>query len=168
MFYFIHGTSYQNFKKILKKEYIYASYYLPNKQTRLGGQITSKFIYTNIFVDNLPLNKDEKSGFGEITFIIDPIILKYKTCYFNPGWYGNINENTIIMNHNIRLVLDLVKQNYRYPLVTSHEAMFRKKISTMFVIGIICEPDLKNSVRYYLNKYGYYHVQIFNQFPTLL
>lgn len=168
MFYFFHATDFENFKNILKTKYIYASFYLPQKTTRIGGQSVSKFVFTNIYVDGLPLHKDEKAGIGPITFIIDPLILQYKTCYFNPeSWYGDIYEKTIIMNYNISLVLDLVKINYRYPLILSHEALFKKRISMKFVIGIICKPELIPTVRKYLDKYGYDNIQIFNHFPTL-
>ncbi|XWV26666.1 hypothetical protein QJ857_gp0394 [Tupanvirus soda lake] len=169
MFYFTHATTIDNFKKIISSKYIYAPYYAPFKVQGLSYIADSKFIFTNIFVDGLKLREDEKAGIGKITFIIDPLILKYKVCYVNPyGWYGYIYDKTIIMNNNIELVLDLVKQNYRYPLVTSNEALFRKSISTKFIIGIICEPELEESVRELLNEYGYEHVKIFNKFPILL
>ncbi|AUL78414.3 hypothetical protein QJ856_gp0403 [Tupanvirus deep ocean] len=169
MFYFIHATNFDNFKSILKSKHIYAPYYSPFKIKGMSAEAKSKFVFTNIFTDGLTLREDEKAGIGEITFIIDPLILKYKVCYVNPyGWYGYIYDKTIIMNKNVDLVLDLVKQNYRYPLVTSNEALFRKSISTKFIIGVICEPDLEQSVRELLNEHGYEHVKIFNKFPILL
>jgi hypothetical protein len=129
----------------------------------------SEFIFTNIYIDGLTLRDDEKMGIGEITFIIDPLILKYKICYVNPfGWFGYIYDKTIIMNNNIDLVLDLVKKNYKYPLVTSNEALFKKRISTKFIIGIICESEFEEPVRTYLDENGYEYVKIFNKFPRLV
>jgi hypothetical protein len=36
-----------------------------------------------------------------------------------------------------------------------------------FIIGIVCELEMKKSVRKYLNKYGYDRVEIFNKLPHL-
>lgn len=111
MFYFSHSTNFNNFLKIIRSSYIYAPYYAPY-QLR-GLSITtknSKYIFTNLFVNDLPLKDDDKKGFGEVSIIIDPVILKYKICYFNPGWTGGIDSKTIIMNNNIDFVLDLAKK----------------------------------------------------------
>nr|AEX63339.1 hypothetical protein mv_L1137 [Moumouvirus Monve] len=166
MLYFFHGASYESFKNIIKTKYIYASLYIDQKYLRSAYPL--KYVFTNIYVDNLPLREDEKAGFGAITFIIDPIILKYRTCYFNIGWDGDINKNTIIMNNNVDEVLDIIRNRYRYPYITTHEALFRKRISIKFVTGVICEEKYQNDVRKYLDKHKLFHVKIFNKFPKLI
>lgn len=37
-----------------------------------------------------------------------------------------------------------------------------------FVIGVICSKKDKNIVTYYLKKYGYANLKIFNKFPSLI
>lgn len=168
MFYFSHSTNFNNFRKIIRSSYIYAPYYAPY-QLR-GLSITtknSKYIFTNLFVNDLPLKDDEKKGFGEVSIIIDPVILKYKICYFNPGWTGGIDSKTIIMNNNIDFVLDLAKKNYRYPYLLANEALFNKKISTKFIIGIVCRKKYKYEVREILDKYRLYYVKIFDHYPNI-
>ena len=133
MFYFFHATSIKSFKNILKSKYIQASIHLDTKYLKTTYPL--KYVFTNIYEDGLPLEPDEKQGLGEITIIIDPIILKYKLCYFNLGWQGDI-DNSIIMNYHVDEVLDLVKANYKYPFILTHETLFRNRISTKFIIGI--------------------------------
>jgi hypothetical protein len=170
MFYFFHATTIENFKNIIESGYIYSSKYSPFEVYGMTTETkTSKYVFANIYVDGLPLKEDEKMGIGKITLIIDPIILKYKICYVNPfGWYGNEYDKTIIMNNNVDLVLALIKKNYKYPLVTSHEALFKKKISAKFIIGIICDAKYQELVRKILDNNNYDYVQIFNKFPKLI
>lgn len=167
MYYFFHATDNERFINILKKEYIYASKYLPKKYLRLSGRNAHEYVYTNIFIGGLPLRADEKAGIGSITLIIDPLILKYKVAYFNKGWNAKIKKDTIIMNDNVIEVLNYLKNNYSYPYILTHEVLFKKRISIKFVIGIICEPDIEDHIRRNLNKYGYSHIKIFNKFPSL-
>ncbi len=128
MFYFAHSTNFDNFRKIIESRYIYAPYYAPYELHGLSSKVNrSKYIFTNIFLNDLPLKDDERKGFGDISIIINPNILKYKTCYFNVGWYGHVYDKTIIMNDNIQLVLDLARKNYRYPYLLANEALFKKK-----------------------------------------
>lgn len=167
MYYFFHGTSFESFKNIIKTKYILASFYLKKNQKKyIRMNNKSKFVFTNIYVDGLPLQSSEKGGLGSITFIINPVILKYKKCYFNNGWLANI-DNSIIINNNIDNVIEYLKHNYKYPYIMTHEALFEKSISMNFVIGIICNDEYKNEVKKYLKKYGYQHIKIFNKFPTL-
>ncbi|XWV26664.1 hypothetical protein QJ857_gp0396 [Tupanvirus soda lake] len=169
MFYFIHATTIDNFKKIISSKYIYAPYYAPFKVQGLSYVAYTKFVFTNLFLNEFPLREDEHAGTGQITLIIDPLILKYKKCYVNPyGWVGGIYDRTIVMNNNVDLVLDLVKKNYRFPLVTSNEALFRKNISTKFIIGVICKPEYDDIVQKYLDENDLSYVKIFRQFPVLL
>lgn len=171
MFYFFHGTSLKSFKNILKTKYIYASKYIDEKNLEYVPPdkcYLHEYVFTNIYVDDLPLRKDETKGYRIITLIIDPIILKYQTCYFNDNWSSDIDDHTIIMNDNINKVLDIVKNNYSYPYIMTHEALFKKRISMKFVTGIICENILEDKVRKYLDKYGYATIKIFNKFPTLV
>lgn len=169
MFYFIHATTMDNFKKILESGYIYAPKYAPFEIQGLSGiQSDSDFVFTNVFTDGLHLKWDEKMGIGRVTIIIDPLILKYKICFFNPQWYGYLYKETIIMNDNVDEVLNLVKKNYRYPFVTSHEALFWKSISIKFMIGAICEKKYQPQVRNVMDENGYNDIPIFNNFPRLV
>lgn len=168
MFYFFYGTDLESFKNIIRMKNIYASYYLQNKFKKYIRMIVSKYIFTNIYIDGLPLNDNENKGLGKITFIIDPNILDYKKCYFNKGWISDINDKTIVMNNNINYVINYLKTHYTYPYILTHEALFKKNISICFIIGIICDKELENSVRKYLNKYGYIKIKIFNKFPTFI
>ena len=127
----------------------------------------SKYVFTNIYVDHLPLKYDEMAGLGQIALIIDPIILKYKKCYVNFGWSGNINEHTLIMNDvNLGFILNCLETNYKYPYILTHEALFKKKISIKFINCIVCDKHNEILVRNILDKFGY-DIQIFNKFPTL-
>lgn len=127
MYYFFHSTTLESFENILKTGYIFASFYLDYKQKKyIRMNPDSKYVFTNIYVDGLPLKKDEKAGLGRITFIIDPIILKYKKCYFNKGWFADVKENSILMNDNVDYVLNYLQHNYRYPYILTHEALFKK------------------------------------------
>jgi hypothetical protein len=129
MYYFFHGTSLDSFENILKENNIFASYYLGKKQKKyIRMNPESKYVFTNIYVNGLPLRKDEKAGFGRITFIIDPIVLKYVKCYFNDGWYGNVNKNSILMNYkNIDYILEHLKKIIVI-LIFSHMKLYLKKI----------------------------------------
>lgn len=166
MFYFFHGTSMEAFENILKEKYMYSSKYLNKVAPKyVRTNIDIDYVFTNIYTNDIPLKEDEKSGFGPITLIIDPIILKYKKCYLNEYWVGDINSRTIIMNNNIPLVLNKVKELYRYPLVTTHEALFKNRISMRYVTGVIYEKNDKNKIRKLLDKYGYQRIKIFKEFP---
>lgn len=164
MFYFFHGTTMKSLKNILKTGYILPSSNLESKYLRTAYPL--KYIYTNIYTNGIPLKKDQTTGFGQITLIISPEILNYKTCYFNIGWMADINKNTIIMNNNIDRVLKLLKINYKYPYILTHEALFKEKISVKFV-GIVCVKKDELIVRKMLNKYNY-KINIYNKFPKLL
>lgn len=169
MYYFFHGTTFESFKQIIKHKHIYASFYLPHKLKKfIRMSPDTKYVYTNIFMEGLPLRDDERAGHGEITFIIDPLILKYKTGYLNKsGWAYSI-DNSIIINDNIDYALQYIKEHYKYPHVFTHEVLFKKSISIKFIIGIICEPPLQDKVRQYLNIHGYDRIKIFNKFPVLI
>lgn len=166
MYYFFHGTTVTAFKNILKDGYIYASKYLNQEQIRMISN--SKFIFTNIYIDGLPLQSDEKMGLGEVTLLIDPIILKYKKCYVNFGWLSNIKDAIVFNDTTEEYILNKIKNNYQYPYILTHEALFKKRISMDFVIGIICSKQIESSIKKYLSKYGYTHLRIFHHFPTLL
>lgn len=167
-FYFTHSTDFNQFKKILKTNYIYASYYLPKNSSRFCGPNISKYVFTNIYVNNLPLRDDDKFGIGPIIFIIDPLILKYRICYLNFGWLGDIYKNkTIILNDNIDYAIKYLQTNYKYPYVLTNETLFKKRISLKFFIGIVCKPELEEKIKKYLKKYNYAHVQIFHKLPIL-
>ena len=167
MYYFFHGTSLESFINILKNSKIFASYYLPDsdkKYIRMNNE--SKYVFTNIYVDGLPLKSDEKAGLGRITLIIDPIILKYRICYFNYGWVGD-NNNSLLFNDNVDTIIDYLLNNYQYPYILTHEVLFKKYIPMQFIIGIICDVSDEKLVTQYMNKYGY-NLSLFNKFPTLI
>lgn len=163
MFYFIHATSLNNFEKILKTGFIYASFFLPSQKTLLSGPVLSKYVFTNIYTDDLPLTKEEYAGIGEVTLIIDPIILKYKKCYFNIGWNGSVDDTTIIMNDNIDYVLDIVHSHYQYPFVITHEALFKKRININFVIGVISNKNNQRLIKKLFKKYGFCTIKYFTR-----
>ena len=125
------------------------------------------YVYTNVYVDGLPLDDREYAGLGEVTLIIDPLVLKYHTCYFNKGWNAH-TDDSIIMNDNVDTVLEYITDSYEFPFILRNEALFKKSISAKFIIGIICEPYVKPMVRRYLDQYGYKHVKIFRRFPSLI
>lgn len=166
MFYFVHATTFCAFESVLKEGKIIASYYLPsNLKTFIRMNSETKYVHTNIYVQGLQLEEDEKQGIGEITIIIDPSILKYKICYFNKGWIAN-TDKSIIMNGNEKEVLGYIIKNQKYPFVLQHEALFKKNIPTEFIMGIICGKSELPMVRKYLNKYGFKYVKVFNKFPS--
>lgn len=168
MFYFFHGTTFCAFASILETGRLIASHYLPSSlKSHIRINPETKYIYTNIYVDGLPLDDREYAGYGEVTLIIDPLVLKYHTCYFNKGWAKH-TDNSIIMNDNVDTVLEYVTSSYKFPLITQHEALFERSISAKFIIGIICEPYVKPMARKYLDQYGYSYVKIFRRFPTLI
>lgn len=166
MFYFFHGTSLKSFEKILDIGYIWASAYLDKEDVRMCCD--SKYVFTNIYVCDLCLTLDEKAGLGKVTILIDSIILKYKLCYFNRGWFGETNEKTIILNNHMKSVIKFLQKSCKYPYILSHEALFKKRISIKFIIGIICEHSLKHKVQNLLTKHGMNFVKIFEQFPKLI
>lgn len=168
MFYFTHGTTFCAFASILKTGRLTASYYLPGHlKSYIRMNEGTKYVHVNIYVDGLPLEDDERGSLGEVTLIIDPLVLKYHTCYANKGWETHA-DNSIIMNDNIDIVLKQVLDNYKHPHATNNEALFKKSISAKFIIGIICEPHVKPMVRKYLDRLGYQYVKIFRRFPTLI
>jgi hypothetical protein len=168
MFYFFHGTSLESFKNILKMGYINASiYFNPKEKKYLKSAHELKYVFTNIYIDGIPLREDEKGGFGEITFIITPFILIDKIAFFNKSWVGNINENTIIMNDNFDYIIDYLKKNYKYPYILTHEVLFKKRISMDYVIVIICENHNEKEVKKNLKKYGYEDIEIYDKFPHI-
>ena len=168
MFYFFHGSSLESFQNICKMGYIYGTAYLSEEDQKkyVRGTSSLAHVYTNIFIDDMVLDERETGGFGSITFLIDPIILWYKKCYFNVEWGGGVHEKSILMNKHIPEVLDLVRKAYRYPHITSHEALFNKRISMKYVWGIVCNHATdKPMVREYLDRYGYSNVKIYDRFP---
>ncbi|AKI80658.1 hypothetical protein QJ850_gp041 [Acanthamoeba polyphaga mimivirus] len=46
----------------------------------------------------------------------------------------------------------------------THEALFYDRISIKFVIGVICEKNIEDIVKKYLNKFNLHHIKIFNKF----
>lgn len=122
IYYFFHGTTFKSFKNILKTGYIYASYYLKNKESKYVRIIPdSMYVFTNIYTSEVPLMGNEKGGLGEITLLINPIILKYKSCYVNYGWLSDVNEKSILMNDNINKILETLPKIYKYPYILTHE-----------------------------------------------
>jgi len=169
MYYFVHGTLLRSVKNILKTGYIYAAYYLKDRKyivTTQTHETDSKYVFTNIYDDLLlkSLKPDETMAFGQITFIIDPIILEHKICYFNPGLVSVVNKDSIVMNKNVPHVLSLVKKNYKYPFILTQEALFYKRISMKYVIGIITNEKNRQHVQKYLDKYGY-DLPIYDKLP---
>jgi hypothetical protein len=168
MFYFFHGASLESFINICKTGYIMATAYLneEDQQKYVRGTSPLPQVFTNIYIDDIPLDPRETIGHGVITFLIDPIILWYKKCYVNLDWQGGSNENSILMNRNVPYVLDLVRKSYKYPHILTHEAIFNKRISMRYVWGIICYSTVdKSTVREFLDKCGYSNIKIYDSFP---
>lgn len=166
MYYFFHGTTLESFCNIMRTGMIVAPYYMSKAEKKyIRMNPTSKYIFTNIYVDDLPLKSDETAGVGRITLIIDPTILKHKTCYFNYGWLAD-TDSSIIFNDNISTITTWLCNNYKYPYILTHEALFKKSISLKYVTCVICAKSDRKIIKKYMRKYGY-AFKLFDEFPVL-
>lgn len=177
MFYFYHGTNIDNLKNILDSGYIYSSNQLDEKYIRIIPD--SQYIYCNIIGGTI-IDKfkkiDELIGLGEISIIIDPIILNYKTGYLNFGWSKEQNNKSIKLNKKSKIddVINKLINIYRYPYVMTHEVLFKNKINNKFIVGIVInkynDKYKKNyiAVKKLLQDHGLANVKIFNHMPKLL
>jgi hypothetical protein len=165
MFYFIHGTRISSFGKILKDRYIYGSHYIDKKYVAcLNADF--KYVFTNVYDDELPLTAKESIGWGQIAFIIDPVILNYKSAWYNDGLGGCIDKDSIYMNDNVEYVLSEIRKNYTFPFLLTQEVLFNRRISMRYVIGIVYgEESNKELVERYLKKYGYDYLPIYPRLP---
>jgi hypothetical protein len=165
MYYFTHSCNLESFENILKTGDILASKYLDPKYIRMTE---FNYVFTNIYVDGLPLRADETAGLGRVTFIIDPDIIKYFKCYFNRGWHGGVNSNTIVMNcKNDYKIVRYLQKHYSYPYIMSHEALFKVGIPLELVMGVICNKEDEEIVEKIMINNGY-QWPIFYKFPKLI
>lgn len=185
MFYFYHGTSLEAFASILKTKRIYGALNLPThlkQYIRMGGD--TNYVFTNIYADCIKdkLGPDEKQGLGPVTIIIDPLVLKYRACYFNKGWRAGVNDTSIAMNDNIDAVLDYICNSCRYtwadtglpngsdslyPYLATHEALIKGPIPIAFVGAVLCDSDIKPTVRQLIADSGL-DIKIFSLLPQMI
>ena len=182
MFYFYHGTNIDSLDNILKKRYIYPSNMIDKKYTKvLPG---SKYIFFNIINNNIIdtfENRDELIALGEITIIIDPLVLKYKKAILNFNWSKEPTPKSLVLNDtDIDNVFDKLISIYKYPYIMTHEVIFTDSINIKFIIGIVVpNPVLINSnnnsykenyniVKKILKKYKLDHIKIFKSMPKLV
>lgn len=170
MFYFYHGTTINHLIEILSSKYIRASNI---NDPKFGRFLTnSKYIFCNVIndevIDTLQ-DIDELIGLGEISIIIDPLILKYKNAYFNFGWSKEPTKKSILLNSdNIDSTIKKVIKQYRYPYILTHEVLFKDKINNKFIIGIVINNDeIFNKINKLLLTHNMTHVKIFNRMPKL-
>jgi hypothetical protein len=146
--------------------YIYACNYIDKEKYAASSNANFDQVYTNIYDDELPLEPREYMGWGQIAFIIDPVILNYKSAWYNEGNRAGINKDSIYMNDNVEYVLSEVRKNYDFPFFLTQEVLFNRRISMRYVIGIVYgEESNKELVEYYLKKYNYDFLPIYPRVP---
>ena len=185
MFYFYHGTTLEAFASILQTKHIYGALNLPTDlkhHIRMGGD--TNYVFTNIYADCIKdkLGPDERQGLGDVTIIIDPLVLKYRACYFNKGWRAGVDETSIAMNDNVDTVLDYICNNCRrtytemgfpivsdrlYPYLATHEALIKGPIPIAFVGAVVCWPDVESTVRQLIADSGL-DIKIFSLLPQMI
>lgn len=91
-YFFIHGSfRYSGFINILRDDIIYPGKYLKYEQRNFGASYASKFVFSNIYFEDI------KNLVGPIqfSFILHPKILYENGFYFNEGWQGGPNNNSL-------------------------------------------------------------------------
>ncbi|AVG46835.1 hypothetical protein [Acanthamoeba polyphaga mimivirus] len=95
-YFFIHGSfRYSGFINILRDGVIYPGKYLKYEQRNFGASYASKFVFSNIYFEDI------KNLVGPIqfSFILHPKILYENGFYFNEGWQGGPNNNSLHINN---------------------------------------------------------------------
>lgn len=176
MFYFVHGTTLNNFKNILKDKYIFSNKYLLKEYIRMFYE-DKPYIFTNILFDDINLKNNEDTPFGNIGIILNKKIIKEYKIILNLGWLSCMNSNSIIINKNevekkILLFKNLLKkqlENSKSPYILNNEVIFEDKIPLDdYMIGIICSKEIENEVLNELKYYKYDDISIFNNFLKIL
>ena len=168
-FNFIHGTSFQNMIQILSDGYLRIGTDIPSEENkRLSNKDEPlKYIFGSMYFPDLK-NIKRYPGFS---LIISPFVLADQNIVFNKGWYGKINNQSIILdsndgeklNDNIRIIREILKDNMHIPTELNvqgwmtHEIMFEKNIKLKdYLIGIVCfdcTMEQVEVVRHHSKKY---------------
>ena len=155
-YYFYHGAQFDAFEQILKEKYIYSRKYTCEKFHRCG-EIDENMIFTqlmtNEIIDDGKLQEkyfNKLAGFGQITILLDPLILKYKNAKYIDFWSGGLIKYSIELNqtniNDIGKKLHTKLLDFKEIHFYSHEIIFFDKISTKFIIGLIL-PDYENNIQ---------------------
>ena len=167
--YFSHQTScLKSFEDILQNGFIIKGSEVSEKDRRLSGGKPKEYIYCTIHYDDSII-------IPPISFIINNNILNYNTMYFNVGWYGNPNKNSIIIkksdSYDIKQIFlnrlqKIIKNNlhptdYNVYGWMGHEILFDENINiNMCVDAVVCTNEIAPQIFNLLKKYNYAHLKL--------
>jgi len=150
-FYFVHSTtSFENLLNILKSGTIYPGKDLePSQRKFCGSEAASKFIFTNIYFEDL----QNLSHTRDYSLLLHPKIMYKNGFFFNRGWIaGTCNEsiyvdgkNAVINNEQITQIKKFLENPTNIPELMktnlwNHEILFNTPIDLNDgnLIGIVC------------------------------
>lgn len=145
-FFFFHSTTEDNIIKILTNGFIRPS--IETGITRYSGENKSKYIYANIYFDDLHFVKSMNCG-----IIINPNVMLNQTIIFNDRWLGFKSSNSIVVTKssnyetktkNFKKIYNKMKNpSLSLPLPMLSEVLFKKPIAVEYIMGIFVKKPTR-------------------------
>jgi hypothetical protein len=135
------------------------------KSKNLGDK---KYVYSNIFFDDLPPEKDRYFADNlpiTIGLVLNKNVLLDKGGYFNTYWTGEVNDKSLIIKKHdkniskkIKLIRKLLKLQDNTGLasyILTNEIIIRGKIPLKYLMGIFCFVQQYDEITSLIRKYNY-------------
>lgn len=180
-FYFVHmmfGT--ENIIPILKDGIMKPGKDLPERRRHLSKYDPLKYIYANIYFEDLKnLYANNIPFLPSPGLILNPDLIKKQNIIFNKGWfvsprddsiYFDKNDTTDVLNKKLNDVKDFLKnpkplsEYVPYVPIMTHEILFENPIplknNLLAITCSGCPSSEITKIKKALKKYGYDHVKL--------